>query len=49
MADHTTRVVWQAGWREWRPECSCGWIGSYWQIERLAHREANRHRQEAAK
>lgn len=39
-------IRWQAGWREWRADCSCGWIGSYFPSNRkvLAEDEARKHK-----
>lgn len=43
MSAHKTRVLYQRGWFEWRPECSCGWVGSYWKSEARAALEAEGH------
>lgn len=42
---HEPRVTYQRAWDEWRSECSCGWVGSYWQWESKARavREATNH------
>lgn len=43
---HKTSVHFMAAWREYRPECTCGWVGSYWSIPADAGAEAERHRKE---
>lgn len=47
MRPHRTDVLYFAGYAEWRPECSCGWTGSYWIGRTLALSEADAHRHEA--
>lgn len=42
-AEHETRAQYIRGWGEWRPECKCGWVGSYLKTEHEAHQEAQRH------
>jgi hypothetical protein len=40
---HTPEARWQPGWNEWRPECQCGWVGSYWTLQVSAQAEADKH------
>ena len=40
---HRTTVTYQRGWGEWRPECTCGWVGSYWSGNGMADIEAGDH------
>ena len=44
---HVTTVKHFPGYDEYRPECKCGWVGSYWTIDDNAYAEASRHVREA--
>jgi hypothetical protein len=44
---HRWRLVYIGAWGEWRPECECGWTGSYWRQEDDARTEALAHTREA--
>ena len=43
MPEHKTKVIWQPGWGEWLPSCSCGWVGSYLRNKNRAIDEAEEH------
>ena len=40
---HDVTVRWMNAQQEWRPECTCGWTGSYWSKLAEATSESNRH------
>ena len=44
---HEATVKWMAGYREYRPECVCGWVGSYDADNTRAQHEAAGHILEA--
>lgn len=41
---HRTLVQFISGWGEYRPQCSCGWVGSYWLDPLSADTEAEQHK-----
>jgi hypothetical protein len=41
--EHKTEVKYMATYAEWRPECACGWVGSYMKSRMSAAREAAEH------
>lgn len=47
MADSLTACVVEVklhrGWGEHRPDCGCGWTGSYWPTAAQAEAEGQRH------
>lgn len=43
MTRHTGTTRYVPGWNEYRPECSCGWVGSHWRTRRAAQDWADRH------
>lgn len=43
MTEHEPSVKFQRAFKEWRSECSCGWIGSYWKTEARAWQECAAH------
>ena len=47
-ARHTVTVGYAAGWGEYLPCCTCGWVGSYWSTQDYAERDADKHLTEVA-
>lgn len=45
---HVIQVRYQVWVSEWRPQCTCGWTGSYWPDKRNAEVEAEAHEEETA-
>lgn len=41
--EHVAEVKFMAAWQEWRPECVCGWTGSYHRRQDLAEKAAAWH------
>lgn len=36
----------RSGAREWRPRCTCGWLGNWWTTQGKAIAESVRHEEE---
>ena len=46
---HDVTITFHRGWSEYRPDCSCGWVGSYWESAGQAKAEASTHSDRAEK
>lgn len=43
MSEHITTVKLIRAWREYRPECECGWVGDYLTARAQAEKQADVH------